>query len=180
MTVYSRIPHANVVGRRRTFALAVAMCLSISACGVFAPCGSEQRDTIASGQTDAAPATTPDLSASVATIEVREDGGVREVVSWHVLGLALKPHVTRAELRDADGTLLFAIPLNAPEAGSYISVGPLSGESYTHAVPFAHLRARLGSGQTVVELTTSLPDRGVVRLPLTSVRAGGFEGNCDF
>jgi hypothetical protein len=162
---------------RRAFAGALAACIAAGSCSVVAPdCRPVQRETSAWGHlpfgTSNAEAV---LSAGVSTLEIREGGDVRELIRWHLISSALKPHATRAELRDAaDGTLLLSIPLNIPPGGSEISRS-LGETDVLPLVSFNHLRRRLRDGQGVVELTTSLPDQPLIRVPLTNVNAGDFD-----
>ena len=154
----------------------LAACIMTGSCSILSPgCGPLQRDTFASGEI--APGTgtgEPTLKAGVSTIEIKEGGGVRELVTWYIIGSTIKPHVIKAELRDAaDGTLLFVFQVDPSTPGPEmrpLAPGPPS------LVSLSHLRRRLREGQAVVEVSTSLPDQPLLRVRLTTVRAGDFKG----
>jgi hypothetical protein len=170
---------SRAMSRRFLLVLGLAACVMTGSCGILSPgCGPRQRDTIAWGEIGPSTGTgEPTLRAGVTTVELEEGGGVREVVTWYIIGSTIKPHVTKAELRDAaDGTLLFVFPVDpstpGPEMRS-MTPGP------PRLVSLSHLRGRLREGQAVVEVSTSLPDQPLLRVRLTTVRAGDFKhGDC--
>jgi hypothetical protein len=128
-----------------------------------------QRDLSVWGRLgEANPTSPPSLFAQFDFVERQQDGGVVALLSWGVMSASLKPHTTRAELRDAsDGSLIATLPLDARTGVDIITFG--SGP-YTWDMPVADLRARLAAGRGRVELTTNLPDQSFVRVGLSSVR----------
>jgi hypothetical protein len=144
---------------------------AVAACGVLDPgrCGVPQRDLSAWGQLGAPSATSPPtLFAQFDLVERQEDRGIVVLLSWGVMSASLKPHTTRAELRDAGGgSVIATLPLDQRTGVDIVTFG---NGPYTWPVPVADLRTRLAAGRGRVELTTSLPDQGVVRVDLSSVR----------
>jgi hypothetical protein len=167
--------------RRLAVAATIAASLTGSGCSILAPdCGPEQRDTVASGEIPSAtPSSEPFFSATVLTIEIKEDGGIREMARWYLVGRELKAHVTGAVLRDAEtGDVLLEFPLDTHPTSAYIAID-LVPNAHRPLVTINHLRRRLRERQTVVEVTTDLPDQPLLRVPLTNVRAGDFNrGDC--
>ena len=149
----------------RMFSL-LAISLSASSCALFSGrCLYESRSVIVAG--GAATATSDSLSAVLSVSEQRDYQPDRNF-TWQISGPELKNHVQRIVLTEtgAVSAVRYDFPLN-PSTIPPLSTGFVRESEGTSLSGMFDL---LSSGNAVIRITTDLPDRPVVTIPLTRVQ----------